>query len=291
MPSWRSRSASTCSRASACSSSDRSPTAACRSKRRRSCGRSPRPPIAPARRSSRRSGATRRCWSRGSSTRRAIRSTSSPRGCPTRWLEHVEAGHAVLSIYANDPDQLKDAPPDLVGAPCSRRRRARVRPFRELISRNQTNWARRRRGRAVVGRARVPRRPPADAGVASVGGDRAAVPARSAGSGCRVGSASRGARRAHAIMLNAKQYTRCATPGPAPALTIGLPAGHLWVSGRSTSAVGDHVRAEPADRRSVHDAAQGSRRRHRAIDQAAQLRRHADRGLQPHASPTAASST
>ena len=36
---------------------------------------------------------------------------------------------------------------------------------------------------------------------------------------------------------------------------------------------------------------QGSRRRHRALDQAAQLRRHADRGLQLCASRTAASST
>ena len=58
---------------------------------------------------------------------------------------------------------------------------------------------------------------------------------------------------------------RRATVGERP---LDEPAGHP-------------VRAEPADRGSVHDAAQGSRRRHRALDQAAQLRRHADRGLQP----------
>ena len=43
---------------------------------------------------------------------------------PTALVEHVEAGHAVLSIYANDPDQLKAFPPDRRVARCSRRPRA-----------------------------------------------------------------------------------------------------------------------------------------------------------------------
>src|SRR5580704_17968330 len=55
-------------------------------------------------------------------------------------VQHVEAGHAVLSIYANDPDQLKDMPPDLVTAVQQATARS-ARPFREHISRNQTNWA------------------------------------------------------------------------------------------------------------------------------------------------------
>src|SRR5215212_3785541 len=58
---------------------------------------------------------------------------------PRALAEHVEAGHAVLSIYANDPDQLKDAPADLVVAVQQATAR-NVRPFREQISRNQTNW-------------------------------------------------------------------------------------------------------------------------------------------------------
>src|SRR5471030_2555386 len=58
---------------------------------------------------------------------------------PDALEHHVEAGHAVLSIYANDPDQLKDYPPDLVAAVQQATAR-RVRPFREHISRNQTNW-------------------------------------------------------------------------------------------------------------------------------------------------------
>src|SRR5882724_3063467 len=58
---------------------------------------------------------------------------------PKALFDHAEAGHAVLSVYANDPDQLKDQPTDLVGAVQQAVSRS-VRPFRELISRNQTNW-------------------------------------------------------------------------------------------------------------------------------------------------------
>src|SRR5882672_7246090 len=58
---------------------------------------------------------------------------------PRALVEHAEAGHAIASIYANDPDQLKDEPPELVSTVQQAVSRA-VRPFRELISRNQTNW-------------------------------------------------------------------------------------------------------------------------------------------------------
>src|SRR5436190_16289385 len=34
---------------------------------------------------------------------------------PKALTEHVEAGHSVLSIYANDPDLLKNEPPEAVG--------------------------------------------------------------------------------------------------------------------------------------------------------------------------------
>src|SRR3954462_13954001 len=58
---------------------------------------------------------------------------------PKALLEHAEAGHAIISVYANDPDQLKDEPSDLVSA-VQQTVSKQVRPFRELISRNQTNW-------------------------------------------------------------------------------------------------------------------------------------------------------
>src|SRR3979409_1695573 len=55
---------------------------------------------------------------------------------PTAVSDHAEAGHAIISVYANDPDQLKDEPPELVSA-VQRAVSKNVRPFRELISRNQ----------------------------------------------------------------------------------------------------------------------------------------------------------
>jgi aminopeptidase len=59
---------------------------------------------------------------------------------PDALTEHVHAGHAVLSIYANDPDLLKDQPPELVGAVQKAVSRA-VRPFRDYVSKNGTNWS------------------------------------------------------------------------------------------------------------------------------------------------------
>src|SRR3984893_17044787 len=58
---------------------------------------------------------------------------------PRALVEHVAGGHAVLSIYANDPDLLKNVDPELVGA-LQQAVSQSARPFRELISRNQTNW-------------------------------------------------------------------------------------------------------------------------------------------------------
>src|SRR5438477_2182723 len=58
---------------------------------------------------------------------------------PKALFEHAEAGQAIVSVYANDPDQLKDEPPELVSTVQQAVSKS-VRPFRELISRNQTNW-------------------------------------------------------------------------------------------------------------------------------------------------------
>src|SRR5947207_716503 len=33
---------------------------------------------------------------------------------PQALVQHVEGGHAILSVYANDPDLLKNEPPELV---------------------------------------------------------------------------------------------------------------------------------------------------------------------------------
>ncbi len=113
---------------------------------------------------------------------------------PGALVAHVEAGHAVLSIYANDPDQLKNEPPELVSMLQQTTARA-VRPFREHLSRNQTN--------------------------------------------------SVAAWEAHlnelytrTEQLNRKRYTALRYSAPGTELTIGLPDGHLWIGGRSSSAAG-----------------------------------------------------
>src|SRR5437867_9659351 len=59
---------------------------------------------------------------------------------PKALAEHAEAGDAVLSIYANDPDLLQHESTDLAGA-LQQATSRRMIPFRELISRNQTNWS------------------------------------------------------------------------------------------------------------------------------------------------------
>ena len=155
---------------------------------------------------------------------------------PSALVQHVEGGHAVLSIYANDPDQLKDFPPEHVAAVQQATARA-VRPFREHISRNQTNWA-------VVAAA-------AEAWACRVYPDLPAADQMTALWAaitrlCRLDrpdpiaawETHLGQLAARTEQLNAKRYTAVRYRGPGTTLTIGLPEGHLWVGGRSTSAAG-----------------------------------------------------
>ena len=155
---------------------------------------------------------------------------------PTALVEHVEAGHAVLSIYANDPDQLKAFPPDVVSTLQQATARA-VRPFREQISRNRTNWGVVAAAAATWAARVYPDLPPAEQVTALW---------RAIERLCRLDRpdpiaaweahlAELAARTDH---LNAKQYTALRYTGPGTALTIGLPPGHVWVGGRSASAAG-----------------------------------------------------
>jgi aminopeptidase len=155
---------------------------------------------------------------------------------PKALFEHVEGGHAVLSIYANDPDQLKREPPELVSAVQQATARS-VRPFREQITRNQTNWA-------VVAAA-------ASAWAARVFPD--VEPSQQVsrlwdaiGGLCRLDRPDPlAAWEAHlkdlvarTDLLNQKQYAALRYAGPGTDLTIGLPAEHVWVGGRSITASG-----------------------------------------------------
>lgn len=151
-------------------------------------------------------------------------------------VDHVNDGGATLSIYANDPDQLKAQPPELISAVQQATARA-IRPFRELIARNATNWTvvaaagpgwasrvfpgrppgeqMERLWEAIIRLCRLDREDPVDAWNAHL--------------------ASLAARRDY---LNAKRFTALQYTGPGTALTIGLPEGHVWVAGRSESRQG-----------------------------------------------------
>ena len=84
----------------------------------------------------------------GDEAQQSIRFKHAPRDSFSHfssWLpkalsEHVAAGHAVLSISANDPDLLQGEPAELVSAVLQATARE-MRPFREQVSRNATNWA------------------------------------------------------------------------------------------------------------------------------------------------------
>jgi aminopeptidase len=155
---------------------------------------------------------------------------------PTALSDHVKNGHAVLSIYANDPDQLKDAPPELVAA-VQQATASNVRPFREHISRNHTNWAV-VAAPAVAWAARVFPDIEASQQVARLWDAISRL--------CRLDQPDPivawethlGELAERTECLNRKQYTALQYRAPGTNLTIGLAEGHQWVGGSSINAAG-----------------------------------------------------
>lgn len=155
---------------------------------------------------------------------------------PGTLVQHVEGGHAVLSVSANDPDLLSAESPEAVKAIQKATSREFLR-FRELIGRNETNWAvvaapasgwaRRvfpelspdeqteRLWDAVVRACRLDQDDPLDAWERHL---------------------SRLADRT--AQLNGRQYTALRYRAEGTDLTVGLPVGHVWVSGRTPSRSG-----------------------------------------------------
>ena len=147
--------------------------------------------------------------------------------------DHVGAGHAVLLIAAGDPDLLAGEPPDLVSA-ALRASLREMRPFSEQLYREESNWTL-VAAPSVAWAAKIfPGVPPENA----VSQLWWAI-ARS----CRLDTADPLAAweshldnlAARTRSLNGKKYSALKYTGPGTNLTLGLPEGHIWVSGRSAS--------------------------------------------------------
>jgi aminopeptidase len=156
----------------------------------------------------------------------------------SRWLpkalvEHVEAGDALLSIDGNDPDRLKNEPPELITA-VQRASGRSVRPFRELISRNQTNWT-------VVAAAsagwaaKVFPSEPKEQQVPLLWKQIARLSRLDAADPTRAWQDHLEALARRRDMLNGKRYAALRYRAPGTELTVGLADDHLWVSGTSES--------------------------------------------------------
>jgi aminopeptidase len=151
-------------------------------------------------------------------------------------VEHVQGGHAVLSVYANDPDLLKEVPPSQIGE-LQKATSTAMRPFREQIGRNDANWTVVAAAGAAWAAKVFPDLPP-DVQTSRLWDAIATL--------CRLDQpdpiaawedhlASLAARR---DLLNWKQYSALEYRGPGTDLKIGLPDGHVWVSGRSSTRSG-----------------------------------------------------
>jgi len=155
---------------------------------------------------------------------------------PRALVEHVEAGHAILSIYANDPDLLKDETPELVTA-IQRATATTVRPFRELISRNQTNWAV-IAGSAAKWAAKVFPELQPDRQVDALWRAIAQLCRLNEPDPVAAWEVHLSALAARTERLNRHPFSALNYRGPGTELTIGLPPGHVWVSGRTASRAG-----------------------------------------------------
>jgi aminopeptidase len=147
--------------------------------------------------------------------------------------EHVAAGHAVLSITANDPDLLRDESPEYVSTLLQVTGRE-MRPFREQISRNETNWAIVAAATDAWAAKIFPGIPVADAveRLWEAIGRLCRLDAPDPVAAWETHLESLAERSAH---LNRKQYSALKYTGPGTDLMLGLPRGHLWVSGHSVS--------------------------------------------------------
>ena len=155
---------------------------------------------------------------------------------PSALSEHVAAGHAVLSITANDPDLLRDVSPEKVSTLLQVTGRE-MRPFREQISRNETNWAIIAAATDAWAAKIFPGVPVAEA-VERLWEAIARMCRLDAPDPVEAWETHLALLAERSAYLNRKQYSALNYTGPGTNLTLGLPQGHLWVSGHSLSRKG-----------------------------------------------------
>lgn len=149
---------------------------------------------------------------------------------------HLESGGALLSIRGDTPALLGGEDPEKISTMMQAAARAST-PVSELVQRNASAWA-------VVAypspgwAAQVFPELPPDAAVAQLWRAMAAA--------CRLGAddpvaawqAHVAELNARCAYMNARAYSALRYSGPGTDLTLGLPAGHIWAGGDSTSAHG-----------------------------------------------------
>jgi len=155
---------------------------------------------------------------------------------PIALAEHAQAGHAVLSIYANDPDLLRHEPSDRVGTLQQATSRS-VTAFREHISRNGTNWAVVAAASAAWA-AKVFPEAPAEDRLSRLWSTIERLCRLDRPDPVAAWEAHLTALAARSDALNRLRLAALRFSGPGTDLTVGLPDGHLWVSGASTSRSG-----------------------------------------------------
>ena len=152
---------------------------------------------------------------------------------PVALTEHVVAGHATLSIWANDPDLLKDQSSQRVGD-VQKAVSLAVHAFREHLSKNGTNWS------IIAGAsegwaARVFPNLPADQRVNALWQAIAKLVRLDRPDPVAAWEEHLAALASRRDFLNARRYDALQYRGPGTTLTLGLAPGHRWKSGRSTT--------------------------------------------------------
>jgi aminopeptidase len=160
---------------------------------------------------------------------------------PRALVEHVEGGGAVISVSANDPDLVHGQPVELISAVQQATARA-VRPFRELVARNDTNWT--VVAAAVPGwAAKVFPSDTPDAAMARLWEAIARFCRLDRENPVEAWHEHLSALAARRDFLNARRYAALRYRAPGTDLTIGLPTGHTWMSGQSADKRGHRFTA------------------------------------------------